>query len=88
MQKRDFGQKIELDENISFSGQRDVDLIELDEALVALQNFDETQARIVELRFFGGLTIEETAHALKISPATVKREWAIAKTWLYRRLKK
>lgn len=87
-QKRDFGQRIELDENVSFSGGSDVDLIELDEALVALQNFDETQAKIVELRFFGGLTIEETAHALKISPATVKREWAIAKTWLYRRLKK
>ena len=87
-QKRDFGQRIELNENISFNGRDNIDLIELDEALVALQNFDETQARIVELRFFGGLTIEETAHALNISPATVKREWAIAKTWLYRRLKK
>lgn len=87
-QKRDFGQRIELDENISFTGQSEFDLIELDEALIALQQFDETQAKIVELRFFGGLTIEETAHALKSSPATVKREWAIAKTWLFRKLKK
>lgn len=87
-QKRDFGQRIEFDESISYGGNGEIDLIELDEALAALQNFDETQAKIVELRFFGGLTIEETAHALKISPATVKREWAIAKTWLYRRLKK
>jgi hypothetical protein len=58
----------------------------LDEALEFLEKYEKTQAKIVELRFFGGLTIEETAHALKISPATVKREWAIAKTWLYRRL--
>jgi RNA polymerase sigma factor (TIGR02999 family) len=87
-QKRDFGQRIELAENISYGAGVAVDLIELDEALDALHDFDETQERIVELRFFGGLTIEETAHALKISPATVKREWAIAKTWLYRRLKK
>lgn len=87
-QKRDFGQKIELDENISFNpGSVEIDLIDLDEALGDLQQIEELQVKIVELRFFGGLTIEETAHALKISPATVKREWAIAKTWLYRRLK-
>jgi RNA polymerase sigma-70 factor (ECF subfamily) len=86
-QKRDFGQRIALDENLSFQGQSEVDLIALDEALEALERFEKTQSKIVELRFFGGLTIEETAHALKISPATVKREWAIAKTWLYRRLK-
>ena len=85
--KRDFGQRIALDENLSFQGQSEVDLIALDEALEALEKFEKTQSKIVELRFFGGLTIEETAHALKISPATVKREWAIAKTWLYRRLK-
>ena len=86
-QKRDFGQRIELTENVSFGGARDVDLIELNEALEALEVFDPTQARIVELRFFGGLSIEETAHVLKISPATIKREWSVAKTWLYRRLK-
>lgn len=86
-QKRDFGQRVELTENISFSGTTDVDIIEINDALEALEAFDPTQARIVELRFFGGLSIEETAHVLKISPATVKREWAVAKTWLYRRLK-
>lgn len=86
-QKRHFGQRIELTENLSLGGGREVDIIELNEALEALEQFEPTQAKIVELRFFGGLTIEETAHALDISPATVKREWTIAKTWLYRRLK-
>lgn len=86
-QKRDFGQRIELTENVSFSGKRDVDVIELNEALETLADFEPQQAKIVELRFFGGLSIEETAHVLEISPATVKREWTIAKTWLYRRLK-
>ncbi len=85
--KRDFGQRIELTENLSFDGKREVDIIELNEALEFLEQFEVTQAKIVELRFFGGLTIEETAHTLHISPATVKREWTIAKTWLYRRLK-
>ena len=85
--KRDFGQRIELTDNVSFSGGREVDVLELNEALDALAEFEPQQAKIVELRFFGGLSIEETAHVLDISPATVKREWAIAKTWLYRRLK-
>lgn len=86
-QKRDFGQRIDLTHEISFAGGGEVDLIELNEALDALSVFEPIQARIVELRFFGGMSIEETAHVLNISPATVKREWAIAKTWLYRRLK-
>ncbi len=86
-QKRDFGQRIELTEEISFGGGREIDIIELNEALEALEAIEPTQAKIVELRFFGGLSIDETAHALNTSPATVKREWAIAKTWLYRRLK-
>jgi RNA polymerase sigma factor (TIGR02999 family) len=85
-QKRNFGQRIELTENVSFAGGREIDLIELDEALDALNDFEPQQAKIVELRFFGGLTIDEAAHVLKVSPASVKREWAIAKTWLYRRL--
>ncbi|MEQ1604773.1 MAG: sigma-70 family RNA polymerase sigma factor [Pyrinomonadaceae bacterium] len=85
--KRDFGQRIELTEDISFGGGRELDLIELNDALEALEQFEPAQAKIVELRFFGGLSIEETAHVLGISPSTVKREWAIAKTWLYRRLK-
>lgn len=63
-----------------------VDTLALDGALRELETLDPEQGRIVELRFFGGLTVEETAAALGISPATVKREWAIAKAWLYRRL--
>jgi RNA polymerase sigma-70 factor (ECF subfamily) len=86
-QKRDGGQKLALDDAVSFSAKREIDLIVLDEALESLAEFDQTQSKIVELRFFGGLTIEETAHALNISPATVKREWTIAKAWLYQRMK-
>jgi len=63
-----------------------VDTIALDEALERLAAIDSQQSRIVELRFFGGLTIEETADALDISPATVKREWTWAKAWLYQQL--
>lgn len=85
--KRDFGQRIELTEDISFTGGHDVDLLDLNESLNVLGDFEPVQAKIVELRFFAGLSVEETAHVLDISPATVKREWAIAKTWLYRRLK-
>jgi RNA polymerase sigma factor (TIGR02999 family) len=63
-----------------------VDLLALDRALVQLERLDATQARVVELRFFGGLTVEEAATVLGISPATVKREWAVAKGWLHRAL--
>jgi RNA polymerase sigma-70 factor (ECF subfamily) len=62
------------------------DLLELDTALEELAAHDERQARLVELRFFGGLTIEEASHVLGISPATAKREWAHAKAWLFARL--
>jgi RNA polymerase sigma factor (TIGR02999 family) len=78
--------RVTLDESVSWSGERDVDLIALDEALVALAGFDPRQARIVELRFFAGLGIEETGDVLGISPATVKREWSVAKAWLRREL--
>src|SRR5436190_6942734 len=64
-----------------------VDVIALDGALNELEQLDPDQGRIVELRFFGGLTVEETAAVMAISPATVKREWAMAKAWLYPRLK-
>jgi RNA polymerase sigma-70 factor (ECF subfamily) len=64
-----------------------VDVLALDRALQELERLDPTQARIVELRFFGGLTVEETAAVMEISGATVKREWAMAKAWLYPRLK-
>jgi RNA polymerase sigma factor (TIGR02999 family) len=63
-----------------------VDTLALDRALQKLEQLDPDQARIVELRFFGGLTVEETAAATGVSPATVKREWALAKGWLYREL--
>jgi len=64
-----------------------IDLLALDDALSRLAELDQQQARIVELRFFGGLSVEETAEALSISPATVKRHWAVARAWLLRELK-
>ena len=63
-----------------------VDVLALDEALEALSAIDPRQCRVVELRFFAGLTIDEAAEALGVSPATVEREWALAKAWLYRQL--
>jgi RNA polymerase sigma factor (TIGR02999 family) len=63
-----------------------LDLEVLDEALKRLADLDPQQSRIIELRFFGGLSIEETAAALNISPATVKREWAMARAWLFREI--
>lgn len=79
-------QRIAIDDAISLSSEPDLDLLAVDEALNELAVFDEQQSRIVELRFFGGLTIEETAHVAGISQATVKREWTMAKAWLFRKL--
>jgi len=76
-------QKLTLDEAIATPQERDLDLVALDDALTALTEIDPQQSRIIELRFFGGLTIEETAEVLSISPATVKRDWNMAKAWLY-----
>src|SRR5437867_361736 len=76
--------KLSLDEAVSFADQREVDLVALDDALKELEALDPQQSRVVELRFFGGLSIEETAEALGISPATVKRDWSTAKIWLRR----
>lgn len=67
---------------------RPLDLLALDQALDGLASFDSQQGRIVELKFFGGLSIEETAEVIGISPATIKREWALAKSWLFRELSK
>jgi RNA polymerase sigma factor (TIGR02999 family) len=64
----------------------EVDLLDLDNALTALQKLDPQQSQIVEMRFFGGLSIEETAEVLKISPSTVKRDWIMAKTWIRRHM--
>jgi RNA polymerase sigma-70 factor, ECF subfamily len=81
-----FRQKLSLDEAVDYSQTRDLDLVVLDDALNALAQFDERQSRMVELRFFGGLTIEETAEALAVSPATVKVDWNMAKAWLRREI--
>ena len=72
-----------VDEAVEPSSQRELDLVALDDALKALAELDERQSRIVELRFFGGLSIEDTSRLLEISPATVKREWSTARAWLY-----
>jgi RNA polymerase sigma factor (TIGR02999 family) len=78
--------KLSLDEAVSFFEKREVDLMALDEALNELAALDPQQTHIVELRFFGGLTIEEVSAVLGISPATTKREWDSAKLWLRRQL--
>ena len=80
---------VELSDALSTAAEPSLDVLDavaLDAALQKLEALDPDQGRIVELRFFGGLTVEETAAALGISPATVKREWAVAKGWLYREL--
>lgn len=77
---------IALDEAVSFQAEPELDLLVLDELLTQLAALDERQASIVELRFFGGLNVEETAEALRISKATVKREWQTAKLWLLRKM--
>jgi RNA polymerase sigma factor (TIGR02999 family) len=86
--KRGAGQKVELTLDIDLSQSRRADIVALDDALNALSQRDAQQGRIVELRFFGGLTIEEAAEALDISPATVKRDWSMARAWLSREMKK
>jgi RNA polymerase sigma factor (TIGR02999 family) len=78
--------RVELDEALAISKQREIDLVSLDDALTELSRVDHRHGRIVELRYFGGLTVEETAEALAISPETVKRDWRLARAWLYRRL--
>ncbi len=78
--------RVTLNEALVAGGEQSFDLLELDVALEKLAALDPEQARLVELRFFGGLTVEETAEAMSISPATVKRHWAIARAWLAREL--
>jgi len=75
-----------LDEGLAWANEPDVDLLAIDEALDRLALIDEQQARIVELRFFSGLTVDETATALGISPKTVKRDWSVARAWLKREI--
>jgi RNA polymerase sigma factor (TIGR02999 family) len=82
------GLRVELTEALASSAPRDVDLLALDAALDALAERDSEQARMVELRFFGGLSHEEAADVMGVSLAAAKREWSLAKAWLFRRLRK
>jgi RNA polymerase sigma factor (TIGR02999 family) len=78
--------KTSLDEALTVSYDRAFELVEIDEALQRLEAFDQRQAKVVEMRFFGGLSVEETAEALGVSEPTVKREWAMARAWLHRQI--
>jgi RNA polymerase sigma factor (TIGR02999 family) len=84
--KRDYRCKITLAQAVALPQKREVDLLALDDALNELSHLDPRQGRIVELRFFGGLSIDETSEIMGISPATVKREWATARAWLHREI--
>lgn len=87
-QKRGGGApRVALDDTIELLQEQDVDLVALDDALIALSAVEPRGGRIVELRFFGGLSVDETAHVLGVSPATVKRDWSFAKAWLRRELR-
>jgi len=80
------GVAVTLCEDHAIAEARDVDLLALDAALTKLETIDARQCRVVELRYFGGLTIEETAAELGVSPATVKLDWSLARAWLFREL--
>ena len=81
-------QKLSLDENIDRAVERSAELIALDDALKSLAVLDEQKARMVELRYFGGLSIEETADVLGVTPTTIKRHWRMARAWLYGEMQK
>jgi RNA polymerase sigma factor (TIGR02999 family) len=87
-QKRGGGaQKVSFDEGLVISNDRGHDLVALDDALLALAEVDSRKSQVIEMRFFGGLSVEETAEALHVSPDTVMRDWKLAKAWLLRELK-
>jgi RNA polymerase sigma factor (TIGR02999 family) len=86
LKRREDGPRVPLEDAWRITGGARVDFIDLERALVALSALDSQQAEVVELRFFGGLTIEETAEVLQVSTATVEREWSTARLWLARRL--
>ena len=79
--------KVSLDEALVISDQRSLDLVALDDALTALAAVDQRKAKVVELRFFGGLSVKETAEVLNVAPDTVLRDWKLSKAWLRRELK-
>jgi len=80
--------QVSLSEAANITSAQNLDLVALDDALNALAALDPRQSQVVEMRFFGGLSIEETAEALKVSPATVRRDWSLARAWLRRELKR
>ena len=80
--------KVSLDEAIELTDERADGLVALDEALTALAQFDERKSRVVELRYFGGLSVEETAEVLQVSVNTILRDWKLAKAWLFNQIKK
>jgi len=77
---------VSFDEALAVSKERDAEIMAIDEALVALAAVDARKSQVVELRFFGGLSVDETAEVLKVSPETVKRDWRFARSWLHRAL--
>lgn len=87
-EKRGGGQaiRVSLSEAVAFSMRQDPDLVALDDALTALEKLDPRQARTVELRFFGGLSLEEAAEVLQVSITTVRRDWRMAQAWLYQQI--
>ncbi len=84
--KRDGGQKFSLDDALTFSDDKAAELVALDDALIALAKFDERKVRIIELRYFGGLSLEETAAALSLSVTTIGHEMRLARAWLRREM--
>lgn len=82
------GTKLALDDAVSYSDEKEFDILALEDALQSLERIDRRKAKIVELRFFGGLSIEETAHVLDVSITTVKREWTFSRAWFQRELKR
>ena len=79
---------VTFDEALAVSSEPDQDFVALDDALKTLATFDERKSRVIELRFFGGLSVEETATVLNVSPATVMRDWRLAKVWLQREMRR
>ena len=78
--------RVSLVEAEAKSDERSADLVALDDALKTLAQLDERKSRIIELRYFGGMSVEETAEVLQVSPRTIKREWSLAQAWLFREL--
>jgi RNA polymerase sigma factor (TIGR02999 family) len=88
-EKRGAGvETISLDANIEWPGGKDLNLVKLDDCLTALAEVDPQQSKVIELRFFGGLTVEETAAVIGVAPITVKREWRMARAWLLREMER